>query len=152
VSTFLDDYGAAETRRLKTVKRIAGALLVVVLAAGALYFAFRNYREKGQASTFLNLLRERQYEKAYEAWGCTAAKPCPDYAYEKFLEDWGPESPHTNLSSMQVVRTNSCADGIIQILRFGDDEEVRLWVSRSDLSLSFAPWPVCNPRLASPGM
>jgi hypothetical protein len=152
MSNFLDDYGVAEARRGRILKFILVALLVLVVAGGALYFSFRNYREQKQAKMFLNLLRDRRYEQAYRLWGCTPASPCRDYSFEKFLEDWGPDSPHADLARMEVVHTRSCSQGIIQILRFGQDDEVRLWVSRGDLTLGFAPWPICDPRIPASGL
>jgi hypothetical protein len=150
MSTFLDDYGAADARRERLRKRLLISLAVVVVVAGAAYFGFRNYSEKRQASLFVDLLRAKQYEQAYVAWGCTQAKPCPDYPYEKFLEDWGPKSPHADLSQLEIGSTRSCSQGIIQSLKFNAKDEVYLWVGRSDLTLGFAPWPTCNPRMKEP--
>jgi hypothetical protein len=151
MSTFLDDYGAADARRERLRKRLLISLAVLVVVAGAAYFGFRNHSEKRQAHLFLDLLRARQYEQAYAVWGCTQAKPCPDYPYAKFLEDWGPQSPHADLSHLEIGSTRSCSQGIIQSLKFNANDEVYLWVARSDLSLTYAPWgPTCNPRYKQP--
>jgi hypothetical protein len=44
-----------------------------------------------------------------------------------------------------VKRTKYCGHGVIVTLVFGKDEETLLWVESKDLTLGFAPWPVCNP-------
>jgi hypothetical protein len=126
--------------------------VALAIAGGGLYFMLRNYEEEKQAKLFLGHLRNAHYEQAYRVWGCTEAKPCRDYSYEKFLEDWGPKSPHADLSRLEVTRTRSCSHGIIQTLRFGEKNEVLLWVDRSDLSLGFAPWPTCDPRIPAPSL
>ncbi len=147
MSGYLAEYGVKEARRERIIKR---ALLVVTLAAvvgGALYLQFRNYREKRQVKTFLTALEQHDYRRAYALWGCTDQKPCPDYSYQKFLDDWGPESDHADIKKVRITKTHSCEGGIIQILSFGGDEEVWLWVDRSDKTIGYSPWPMCNPRV-----
>ncbi len=61
----------------------------MVLAVIA-YFILHNYFEKRVAKEFLSEVNAGQYQKAYEKWGCTAQHPCPNYDYQRFLEDWGP--------------------------------------------------------------
>jgi hypothetical protein len=65
------------------------------------------------------------------------------------MRDWGPESSHPGPEAMRLAALKSCDAGVIQLVQWGDDE-IRLWVNRSDRTLSFAPWPVCNPRMKAP--
>jgi hypothetical protein len=147
MSSYLDQYGVREIRRERLVKRLAISLLVLAAAAGAVYWYFRDYREERQVRTFLQLLREQNYQAAYELWGCTNDQPCPQYSFDKFLEDWGPAAAHGNIAAARVGSTRSCEGGIIQTLRFGPNDEIWLWVDRSNRNLGYAPWPVCNPRV-----
>ena len=148
MSGYLDEYGVAEARRARIIKRAVLAALLLAVAAGALYFQFRNYREERQIKTFLAHLEKHEFKQAYALWGCTDEKPCPDYSFEKFLEDWGPESGHTNIQAVRITETQSCETGIIQALTFGEDDEVWLWVARSDKMLSYAPpWHMCSPHI-----
>lgn len=147
MSSYLDQYGVGEIRRERLVKRLAMFLLVLTAAAAAVYWYFRDYREERQVRTFLQLLREQNYQAAYELWGCTADQPCPQYSFDKFLEDWGPASAHGNIAAARVGSTRSCEGGIIQTLRFGPNDEIWLWVDRSNRNLGYAPWPVCDPRV-----
>lgn len=148
--SYLDTYGIRDARREKIFKRVALGLLLVTITSVVLYFQFRNYAEEKQVKEFLTRLRAGDYKGGYALWGCTDAKPCPQYAFDKFMEDWGPKSPQSNIAQAQVANTKSCETGIIQFLRFPDEHEVQLWVERSDRSIGFAPWPICNPRMKVP--
>lgn len=140
MSGYLDNYGAGEERRNKLIVRAVLAFLAIVVVSVAGYYGLRNRKEKGRIESFREILQRQDYKAAYTFWGCTDEKPCPHYRFDKFLEDWGPKSGHTDFSSMQPVRTVTCRDGYGQGWKFGDDT-VHLWVVREDQSLSFAPWP-----------
>lgn len=140
MSSYLDQYGAGEERRNKNIVRAVLALVGLVALSLAGYYALRNHSENGKLDAFRALLEKKDYAGAYRYWGCTPEKPCPDYAHDKFLEDWGEKSGHTDFAKMQVNRRVTCKDGYGRGWKFGDDE-VYLWVVRSDQSLSFEPWP-----------
>ena len=153
MSGFLDGYGVEDARREKReklFKRSLIAVLVVAVASLALYFGFRNFSEKRQIQRFVDLLKQKNYEGAYQLWGCSAESPCREYTLAEFMKDWGPNSPHADLSSLKIARMRSCSTGIIQTLDFGKGEQVDLWVERKDQNLGFAPWPVCSPRMKAP--
>jgi hypothetical protein len=147
---YLEGYGAGEERREKTIRWIILSVVLLAVIAIAGYYQFRNYREEKQIGAFLELLKRQDYKAAYALWGCTDAHPCPQYALEKFLEDWGPKSPHANIAAAKLAKTKSCDTGIIQFIEFPGNDEVQLWVERRDKVLGFAPWPVCNPRMQVP--
>ena len=147
---YLQAYGVTDARRERKIKLIAITLVVALIAGVVLYYQLRNFSEERQSSRFFDLLKKKDYAAAYRLWGCTPETPCRDYAYDKFLEDWGPQSPHADLSSLKVAKTRSCETGIIQILDFGKGETVNLYVQRKDKTLSFAPWEYCNPRWQAP--
>ena len=150
MSGYLDEYGVTDARRENVVKKIVLAAVIAVVIGGILYFTFRNFREEGQLASFQNLLEAKSYPDAYALWGCTVEAPCPNYTYEKFLEDWGPESDYADLSRLTIEQTRSCKEGIIQTWKFAEDDELWLYVERADRVISFAPWPMCNPRYAPP--
>lgn len=148
MSGYLEGYGAGEERKIRLIKQAVGGLLALIVVAGVAYYYLRNYKEERQARQFVSLLSDHQYKAAYALWGCTDEKPCRDYPYDRFMEDWGPKSPHADMTKVKVVQTKSCSGGIIRVLRWeGQKEDVFLWVNRSDLVLSFSPWgaPVCSP-------
>ena len=144
---YLEHYGAGDERREKRRRNVVLSILGLMVVSCALYFAFRNYREEKQLTIFFDLLKQQNLKAAYELWGCTDSTPCRDYVFDRFQEDWGPKSKHANLGVMKVVKTKSCSSGIIQIVNFGENEDVNLWVNRKDRIIGFAPWPVCNPRM-----
>jgi hypothetical protein len=147
---YLEAYGAGEERREKTIRWIVLSAVLLAIIAIAAYYQFRNFREEKQISTFLEYLKRQDYKAAYAMWGCTDAHPCPQYAFNKFMEDWGPGSQHTNIAAAKLAKTKSCDTGIIQFIEFPGQPEVQLWVERRDKTLGFAPWPVCNPRMQVP--
>lgn len=157
MSDFLSQYGAADHTREKVVRWI----LIVIAAVAVLWvvdwtlttygtFNIRDVREQWRAHRFFHLLGEKQYEVAYGLWGCDTAKPCRDYSFPKFMEDWGPKSPAADLSKKHVNAVRHCKTGVIEVIDFGAGDTLNLWVESKDLTLSFAPWPVCNPRLQAP--
>jgi hypothetical protein len=150
VAGYLDSYGAGEERREKIRRSIALAVLAALVLGGVLYFLFRNWREDRQARLFLGLLVRQQYPAAYQLWGCSVERPCRDYAYDKFMEDWGPKNPRGDIQAARIVKTRSCATGVIYTLEYGPQEPLLLWVDRKDQALAFAPWPSCNPRMLAP--
>ena len=149
--SYLDDYGIRDARRERRRKVIVLSTLALAITALAVWwFVLRDRAEKQQTKEFLNLLRSRDYKGAYALWGCTDDKPCPSYPMDKFMEDWGPTSPQANADAARIVVTKSCENGIIQFVEYPDKHQVQLWVERSDRTIGFAPWPICNPRMKVP--
>ncbi len=144
---YLSNYGAGEERRAKLIRRWSFIVLGVLLIAGVFYFSLRDRAEKAQIAKFLDLLGKKDYRGAYALWGCTEAHPCRDYNFDRFLEDWGPASPHKDYSKAHLSRSRSCDAGVIATIDFGRGEPVLLWVTRKDKTLGFAPWPVCTPKM-----
>jgi hypothetical protein len=147
---YLEAYGAAEehrARKLGVLKHVSIALVAVLVVGLVLYAIFKNHSEEHQAKTFLNLLAAHNYSAAYAMWGCTDSRPCPDYPFTKFQEDWGPKSAHADESSAHIAISQSCGTGVLIRLDYKPSEEpVALWVERDSRIISFAPWPECPGR------
>jgi|SRR5579871_3153569 len=150
MSGYLEAYGASEeqrARRLGILKNSAIATAVLLAAAGTLYGLFRNYPEEQQAKTFVSRLTARDYAGAYQLWGCTEAKPCPDYPYDKFLEDWGAKSAHAGQGVPAIGMSQSCGSGVLIRLDYkGSDQPVTLWIEDATKVISFGPWEECPGR------
>lgn len=142
MSGYLEHYGAGEERRGKLIKRSLLGLLLLILVGGPLAFYFWDFRQERQVMLFLDQLRAREYKSAYALWGCTDSTPCRDYAFDRFLDDWGPQSKYAVLSRYSVNKSRTCAAGVIVTVSLGADEE-RLMVDRETLVIGFSPWPVC---------
>jgi len=144
MADYLAGYGEGEERRSKILWRSIGAVVAVLIIAAVVYFTFRGYRHKKRVESFLDLLGKQDYQAAYQMWGCTPSTPCRDYSFDRFMEDWGPNSPRSILPT-GIKKTKYCGHGVIAILDTKRGEESLLWIDSKDLTIGFAPWPVCNP-------
>jgi hypothetical protein len=140
---YLDAYGADDERRSHIIKRIVIALLAVVVIAISAYLFLENYREKQVIKRFLAEVNAGQYEAAYRSWGCSDAHPCPEYSYQKFLEDWGPKPQR---SDWKISGVDGCPTGVVVTVSSPGADAQPLWVQRSDKSIMFSPWPECQGR------
>jgi hypothetical protein len=143
---YLDTYGVSDARRIKLIKRFAiGAVSAAVI--GLLLFLFlRNFSERRIANRFLDAVKSGQYQRAYETWGCTAANPCRDYKFEKFMEDWGPSGIYAKVKEGKYTIEDACGPGVVFTLELPGNEPVGIYVKRDDKTMSYAPWPRCPGR------
>lgn len=140
--SYLEGYGVREARTEKYLKYGVLLALVVIIAAVASYFLLRDRSQKASVRDFVDRLQVHDYKAAYALWGCTDAKPCPEYPMNKFLEDWGPASPQANIAGADSRTLRHCDAGILQAIRFPDGHETQLWVQRRNDLIGFAPWQV----------
>ncbi len=143
MSGFLDNYGVSDMKRERGLKRILLAAVLLLIVGFGGYWFFHDFRERRTISRFLTLLGEKNYEDAYRLWGCDPAKPCRDYNFARFMEDWGPKSPHASVAAARVRRTRSCDAGVIQIIEFKPGDEVLLYVDRQQRAIGFSPFEYC---------
>ena len=142
---YLAQYGEGEEQREKIIRWIVISVVLVSVTGSILYFFLKNYKQENQARTFFNLLEKHDYQGAYATWGCTEAAPCRDYAFNTFMEDWGPKSSRADISSYSIRKSRSCGSGVILTVDFGKNQQEKLWVERRDLTIGFSPWPGCPP-------
>jgi hypothetical protein len=133
---YLDQYGAADARREKIIRRLVISVVTIAVAAGVLMFVFHNYRQERQVKKFFELLAAHDYKDAHAMFN-----PGPGYPMSSFLRDWAPEAGEVN--NFRIVKSRSCGSGVILTVRYGKDREQVLWVQRDDLSLGFSPFPAC---------
>jgi hypothetical protein len=143
--SYLDQYGAGEERREKTfllIKRAVLSLVTLLALAGIIFFVFHNYREEQRVKQFFSLIEAHDYKGGYALFGCTDAKPCRYYPYEKFMEDWGPSSGRS-FGGARVTRSRSCGSGVLLTVDFSKNQQEKLWVERADMSVGFPPVQGC---------
>jgi len=146
MSSYLEAYGAAEGNRAKRIHQIklgAIAFITVAVVGSILFGVFRNYSEEQKVKSFVASLRSQDYAGAYKMWGCTDAHPCKEYPLNKFMDDWGPKSPHADQSSAHIAVSQTCGSGVVIRLEYKGTEPVPLWIERDSKVLGFAPWPEC---------
>lgn len=140
---YLAQYGAGDERRIRRTKLIVFSLLGVIVLVLLGYFLFHNFREKQVAKGFVTDVNGHNYRAAYDLM-CTTAHPCPNYDYNRFLQDWGPASKAT--APWDISSTDSCKYFLTVNVNAPGAELQSLAVQRSDLSLGYAPAPECQER------
>jgi hypothetical protein len=146
MSGYLDHYGEGHQQRAKRTKLIVAIALVVLFGVVGTYLALRNHRQKQQVKQFIELLQKQDYTGAYRLWGCTDARPCPDYPFKTFMQDWGPQSKNANIASYGITKSRACGSGVIVTVDLGQNREERFWVETSEMTIGYSPWTACPAR------
>ena len=139
---YLDQYGAGVDRRLKIIKTVVIAAVSLVVVGGVLFYIFYNYSQERQVKRFFALLQAQDYQGAYEMWVRTADDR-RGYPFKSFLQDWGPQSQHSDVAGYRIAKSRSCGSGVILTVDFSKGQEEKLWVQRGDLTIGFSPLPGC---------
>ncbi len=130
---------------------VTGIALAILVALAVWFFFLRFAAEKRTATRFLDAVVAGNYQQAYQLW-----HPGPSYAYNDFLQDWGPEGYYGPVRSFRITRVEQPKGGsgvtieveVSPFQPFPDEsdvvknrqtKEVRLSVERSDQSITFAP-------------
>lgn len=142
MGAYLQHYGAGEERRNRIIKWIILGCIAVLIVAWILYLVFHNYSEKQTVKHFLAQVNAHDYSQAYTDWGCSEAKPCRNYDYQRFLQDWGPEKNIT--SPWQIASVDGCKTFVTVNVRAGGAELQSLGVQRGTDTIMYAPAPECQ--------
>jgi hypothetical protein len=139
---YLDQYGAGEERREKIIKSLVISLVALVVLGGIAFFVFHNYRQEHQVKRFFELLQAHDYQGAYSLW-VNNDNDRRGYPFTSFMQDWGPEGGHRDVSNFRISKSRSCGSGVILTVDFGTNQQEKLWVQRDDLIIGFSPLPGC---------
>jgi hypothetical protein len=142
MGSYLQQYGEGDERRIRIIKTIVLACVIVAILAIAAYLFFRNYPEKQVVKHFLTEVNAHQYEAAYRDWGCTPSHPCRDYSYNRFMQDWGAKVS----SPWKIASVDGCKTFVTVNVQANGAELESLAVQRGNHTLSFAPAPECQER------
>jgi len=128
---------------------ILGAAILFAVAI-PLYVLLRFHAERATVRLFLSQVAAGDYQSAYRIW-----KPASSYSFQDFLRDWGPTGEYGPVKSydLRSARSPAGASGVIVTVAVSavspfpaegdaksrDVKEIRLWVERSDQSISYAP-------------
>lgn len=140
---YLDQYGAGEERRNRIIAISIVAVLAIASLTGLGWYLLKNHHQEGVVKAFVADLRKGDYQAAYRDWGCTPQMPCSGYAFDKFMQDWGPKDSPPDPAVLGLIESESCDTGVLLTVTVNRSREEKLWVDRSNDAISFAPYPIC---------
>lgn len=143
MSDYLATYGAGDEQRIRRTRLIVWSVVGAIVVLIAAYFIFHNFRERHVANRFLADLNEHNYHAAYDLF-CDAQHPCPNYDFNRFMQDWGPASKASG--PWKVTSTDSCKYFLTVNVDAPGTELQSLAVQRNDLSVGYAPAPECQEK------
>ena len=134
-----------ERRRKFTI----AAVILLIVAIACVAYVFRNWPEEHVVREFFTALQNQQYEKAYGVWVADPDwKQHPEkhqrYSYNEFYyRDWGTGGDWGLIKSFHLdgsVRPKGGSGVIVQVTINRRAEPARIWVEKSDKSLTFSPF------------
>jgi hypothetical protein len=146
--TLLDaqQYDAAGERRRRI--RIIGVVALVIIVA-ALAWAYRNWPEEHAVDKFFDALQQKDYEAAYGFWMHDPqwkqhVEKYSKYPFNEFYRDWGPGGEWGLVKSHSIYASGTPKGGgsgvVVEIIVNDRAEHARVWVEKSDKTLSFSPY------------
>jgi hypothetical protein len=145
------DSGAEEPKS-KALRYVVSGVALAAMIAGALWYFLRFTPEKHTVESFMNAVVAGDSQQAYKIW-----RPNPSFTYQDFLAFWGPKGYYSPIKSFRIESAEvppKGGSGVVVVVelsayspfpkpedsvKFGQNQEARLWVERSDQSLSFPP-------------
>jgi hypothetical protein len=145
------DSGAEEPKS-KALRYVVSGVALAAMIAGALWYFLRFAPEKHTVERFMNAVVAGDSQQAYKIW-----RPNPSFTYQDFLAFWGPKGYYSPIKSFRIESAEvppKGGSGVVVVvelsayspfpkpeesIKFGQNQEARLWVERSDQSLSFPP-------------
>ena len=146
--TLLDakEYDPEKERRKKV--RIISAMAFLLLA-GLFLWWFRYWPEERAAEHFFDALQKQDYESAYGIWMHDPPwRQHPDrykkYPFHEFYTDWGPGGQWGLVQSYKIYAAGTPPGGgsgvIVDLIVNDRAEHARVWVEKSDKTMSFSPY------------
>lgn len=144
MGTYLQQYGTEDERRSRIIKRIILICIAIAIICFIAYLVLRNYPEKQKAKEFLTLVNEHKYRQAYAVWGCGTPDACPNYDFQRFMEDWGPSKDVK--SPWKIASIDGCKTFVTVNVQARGSELQSLMVERGSHIMGFAPAPECQEK------
>jgi hypothetical protein len=130
---------------------VSGVALVILLAFGIWFFFLRFISEKHTIEHFMDAVVTQDYQRGFQIW-----KSHGSYTYQDFLADWNLTGYYGPIKSYRIEAESlppNGGSGVIVVVEVspvqpfpqntdpqsGRNKEIRLWVERSDQSISFPP-------------
>jgi hypothetical protein len=143
---------SAEEPKSKALRYVVSGVALAAMIAGALWYFLRFAPEKHTVEHFMNAVVAGDSQQAYKIW-----RPNPSFTYQDFLAFWGPKGYYSPIKSFRIESAEvppKGGSGVVVVVelsayspfpkpeesvKFAQNQEARLWVERSDQSLSFPP-------------
>jgi hypothetical protein len=136
-----------EKARRKRARIILVAVVLVVMAF--LGWWFRYWPEERVADRFFGALQKQQYEIAYGIWMHDPQwrqhqDRFSKYPFHEFYRDWGPGGEWGLIKSYKIYAAGTPPGGgsgvIVDVTVNDRAERARVWVEKSDKTMSFSPY------------
>jgi hypothetical protein len=147
--TLLDakEYDPRKERRRNI---IIASIIIAVLILGALAWFYRYWPEEHVADKFFAALQKQDYEAAYAIWMHDPqwkqhTQKYSQYSFNDFYKDWGPGGEWGLIKSYKIYASGTPPGGsssgvIVEVVVNGRAEHARVWVEKSDKTMSFSPY------------
>ena len=130
---------------------VSGVALVLLVGFGIWFFFLRFISEKHTIEHFMDAVVAQDYQRAFQIW-----KSHGSYSYQDFVADWALDGYYGPIKSYRLESTSlppNGGSGVVVVVEVspvqpfpdntnansGRNKEIRLWVERSDQSISFPP-------------
>jgi len=146
--TLLDAEQYDPNRERRRRLKIAGVVVLVLLLAG-LAWLYRNWAEERAVDRFFTALEQKNYEAAYGIWMHDPewrqhTGRYSQYPFNDFYRDWGPGGEWGLIKSHKIYGSVNPSGGssgvIVDVVVNERTEHARIWVQKSDKTLSFSPY------------
>jgi hypothetical protein len=128
---------------------VSGVALVLLVSFGIWFFFLRFISEKHTIEHFMDAVVAQDYQHAFQIW-----KSHGSYTFQDFTADWGLDGYYGPIKSYRIESAALPPNGgsgvvvVVEVSPFqpfpdisdphsSRNREIRLWVERSDQSLSF---------------
>jgi hypothetical protein len=130
-------------RRLRIISILILGVVIVSLA-----WIYHNWPEEHVVERFFTALQQQKFEDAYGVWMHDPdwqkhPEKYKQYPYNDFYRDWGPGGEWGIVKSHDIYASGTPRGGssgvIVEVVVNGRSEHARLWVEKSDKTMSFSP-------------
>ena len=143
--TLLDaqEFDAEKARKKK--RRII-LIVVVMLVLLSLGWWFRYWPQEHIVGKFFDALQKQDFNTAYGIWMHDPEwKQHPaehsKYPFNEFYRDWGPGGEWGLVNNFKIDGSDNPGSGVVVVVTVNQRaEKARLWVEKSDKTLTFSPY------------
>ncbi|HWR36193.1 MAG TPA: hypothetical protein VN622_10020 [Clostridia bacterium] len=148
MSTTLFDAKPYDPRRDRRRNIIIGSIILAILILLPLAWWFRHWPEEHKVDQFFTAIEQKDFEKAYGIWVADKdwklhPQKFTKYPIGEFYIDWGPGGEWGLIRSHKVDGSAAPrgGSGVVVVVTVNDRvEKARIWVEKSDQTLSFSPF------------